>query len=172
MGMRERCKNPNNPAYKDYGGRGIRVCKRWSSFANFLEDMGMPPPKYTLERDNNDGPYSKSNCRWATRKEQQNNRRSNRRIAVNKKTLTLTEWSEISGVHINTLAQRLDNGIPPERAIIPVRIPNKSKVTAADVRAIRMDTKQTLRSLALQYGVGISNICAIKSRRSWKHLPD
>jgi hypothetical protein len=75
--MMTRCNNPNVKAYKNYGGRGITVCKRWQeSFANFLADMGeKPAPHLTLERCHNDKGYSKSNCYWATRKAQAANKR-------------------------------------------------------------------------------------------------
>ena len=75
FGMVARCKYPNLPYWKNYGGRGIKVCKRWEKFVNFLADMGVRPEGKTLDRKNNNGNYCRRNCRWATWEEQNNNRR-------------------------------------------------------------------------------------------------
>ena len=74
--MNQRCRNPRDDAFAYYGGRGIKVCKRWRDFKNFLADMGTRPPEKTLDRQNNEGDYKPSNCRWATHKEQQRNSRT------------------------------------------------------------------------------------------------
>lgn len=78
--MRRRCNNPKDPKYKDYGRRGISVCKEWSSFAVFYADMGdAPSASHSLDRIENDGNYFKANCKWSTPKEQANNRRPRRK---------------------------------------------------------------------------------------------
>lgn len=77
--MRKRCNNPNHPAYHNYGGRGIKVCSEWDSFEQFYSDMGARPEgDYSLERIDNEKGYSANNCKWATRLEQANNKRTNK----------------------------------------------------------------------------------------------
>jgi hypothetical protein len=77
LAMKDRCFREKNPRYKSYGGRGITVCERWLKFENFIKDMGSKPKNKSLDRKNNNGNYEPSNCRWATSKQQANNRRNN-----------------------------------------------------------------------------------------------
>lgn len=73
--MIQRCGNPNNSRYKDYGGRGIQVCEAWHDFKNFFADMGLRPDGLSIDRKDNDGNYEPDNCRWSTPREQRNNSR-------------------------------------------------------------------------------------------------
>ena len=105
--MRSRCNNPNNPDYKNYGARGIKVCKRWDSYENFLYDMGERPTGTTLHRINNNGNYCKTNCKWADSSEQSRNKNNNRLINHNNKLITLIELSEITKIKYSLLYDRI-----------------------------------------------------------------
>jgi hypothetical protein len=97
--MRSRCFRPKAKDYPNYGGRGITVCDRWAhSFENFLADMGEKPEGLTLDRRDNNGPYSPDNCRWATSAEQQHNKRTNSKYVSGGQTGTLTEWAKQLGI--------------------------------------------------------------------------
>lgn len=111
--MLERCYNPKANNYEDYGGRGIKVCQRWlESFENFFADMGLrPSPKHSLERKNNDGIYEPLNCRWATKKEQANNRRSSTRYQYDGLDMTQAQWSEYLKVPYGKLIFHLNHGV-------------------------------------------------------------
>jgi hypothetical protein len=117
--MKARCYNPNHLKYLDYGGRGITVCEEWkNSFEKFLEDMGeKPDSSYSIERINNDLGYFKENCKWATKKEQSNNRRNCINITINGETLTVTQWAEKLGVSNMTLRNRIKRGWDLEEAV-------------------------------------------------------
>lgn len=121
-GLKQRCFNENNPDFEKYGGRGITVCDRWkNSYEAFVEDMGEPPSaKHSLDRRNNDGSYCPENCRWATKIEQDRNKRTNRLITWNGETLCLTEWAERIGVHPATLANRLSKWSLEEAMTTPL----------------------------------------------------
>lgn len=130
FGIKSRCTNPNNNAYKSYGGRGITICERWSGengFTNFISDMGERPSiEYSIDRIDNNMGYEPSNCRWASRTEQSRNTRSNRHITLDMDGVpvkkTMAEWAIIGGVGESTLHARLKNGMEPKMAVFkPVR---------------------------------------------------
>jgi hypothetical protein len=118
-----RCLNPKNDDYLNYGGRGVTVCDRWKeSFESFYGDMGDPPDGCTLDRIDNSLGYSPENCRWATRKQQNRNRRDNRWITWNGETRLLVSWGEdprlsSKGITAAYLARRLHSGWDLERAM-------------------------------------------------------
>lgn len=105
--MRRRCGNANDDNYRNYGGRGIGVCERWSAFENFLADMGERPEGTSLDRIDNDGHYSPENCRWASRGQQARNRRSNHLLEYDGRTWCMTDLA----AHLNIPRHALDNRI-------------------------------------------------------------
>lgn len=109
--MMSRCNNPNHPRYKDWGGRGIRVCDKWRTFSGFYEDMGKrPTDKHTIERRDNDKGYSKDNCYWATTKEQSANRRSNNIVYYEESGFISRDWAKKLGISTRTFYSRLQRG--------------------------------------------------------------
>lgn len=117
--MIQRCTNPNSRAWSRYGGRGIKVCDRWrESFDAFVDDLGPRPGPYaSIDRIDNEGHYEPDNCRWATEKQQQRNKRDNLRITVGDETLTLVEWSERTGIARTTISNRIYKGWDPAAAV-------------------------------------------------------
>lgn len=113
--MRARCNNPNDSDYKDYGGRGILVCKEWDDFGVFFADMGERPTGKTLDRIDVDGDYCAANCRWATPEEQANNKRTNRLIVWGDDQKTLAQWCRETGVEHSKAQYRLKQGWPVAR---------------------------------------------------------
>lgn len=116
--MRQRCENPNDAAYPNYGARGIKVCERWQTFENFLADMPKRPAGTTLDRIDNDGDYEPSNCRWATWREQHDNKRNTKRFTAFGKSQSLVLWAEEYGINIRTLHNRIYRAkLPLEKAL-------------------------------------------------------
>lgn len=105
----QKCTNPRHPDYRNYGGRGIMVCKRWKRFENFLADMGEPPNgAYSINRINNNGPYSPKNCHWATPAEQMRNTRRNRFVTYKGKRQCAKAWAVELGISTSTLSNRVN----------------------------------------------------------------
>ncbi len=121
MDMISRCKYDTHA--DNYRDRGIIVCERWkNSFELFLSDMGHCPKGRSIDRINNDGNYEPSNCRWATRKEQNRNKRNNVSVVIDGVSHCLSQWSEISGIARKTIDGRLKRGWSEHDAVFsPVR---------------------------------------------------
>jgi hypothetical protein len=118
MDMRKRCRNPTHRAFKYYGGKGITVCDRWHVYENFLSDMGRrPSPKHSIERNDSNGNYESSNCRWATKIEQMRNKSDNRMLTYEGKTMCVAAWAEHLGISVNTIRKRLYTGHAIERVL-------------------------------------------------------
>lgn len=116
-GMFARCENPKSKSFQNYGGRGISVCERWQRFENFLKDMGRAPTGKSIDRIDNDGDYSPESCRWATRKQQSQNRRMRKTLTLHGETKRLFEWSAERKIKYSTLRSRLSAGWNIEKAL-------------------------------------------------------
>lgn len=116
MGMNNRCNCKTNKHYKNYGGRGIEVCEKWSGhngFSNFLSDMGERPSKnHTIERIDNNGNYETFNCKWALQCEQTRNRRTSVIIEINGESKCLIDWAKFYKIDKSTVANRRRKGWP------------------------------------------------------------
>lgn len=108
--MKQRCTNPENPAYPSYGGRGIGICAEWLSFEAFYQDMGDAPVGMTLERKDNEKGYEPGNVIWASRLTQANNRRTNILLTYAGRTLTAADWGRETGLGKGIITQRIGRG--------------------------------------------------------------
>lgn len=126
--MIARCRNPNNNAYADYGGRGICVCERWKKrFENFLEDVGLPPgPEYSIDRTDPNGNYEpgvladgRPKVKWALLPEQHRNRRNTRWVTIGDVTEPASTWAARAGVDKITFHKRLESGMTGEDLLRP-----------------------------------------------------
>lgn len=133
FGVMRRCYSPDDKQFADYGGRGIKMCNRWLSkqsdaqgFWNFVADMGERPKGTTIERIDNDGDYEPSNCRWATRAEQQRNRRNNLMITYNGKTQCAKDWATELGMDDVTIGRRYKKRLPLELVFSKTKLNRKA----------------------------------------------
>ena len=174
QGMKARCTNPNNEEYMNYGGRGIKFCTRWEKFENFLEDMGERPSDMQLDRIDNEGPYCKENCRWATRKEQARNKRTNRKVKLGDEERTISELAEMSGIGWKTIEGRLNSGWSVEDAIQTPQIKKYQRcLSEDDVREIRRMHREGVPRKSIYEAFSQASrvqISLIILRKSWKHI--
>jgi hypothetical protein len=130
LNMKARCENPEHRLYVHYGARGISVCPEWAgNYDQFYRDMGDRPDGYTLERINNALGYFKDNCRWATRQEQAQNRRTRVDLTIDGVTKSMSEWFAYYGCHPSSFYKRIKEGVSPEEALKPpLSVRNKKPV--------------------------------------------
>lgn len=131
-GIKRRTSNPTDAGYKNYGGRGIYMCQEWhNDFASFhawamsngyKEDL-------SIERIDNEGPYTPENCKWVTQKDQANNRRSSRYVEYMGKTLTLSQWATELGIPSARIYKRAQQNLPPEQLLYKGKFPSRKKLT-------------------------------------------
>lgn len=116
--MKRRCKSKERDKYNSWALKGVVVCERWLEFQKSYDDMGPKPSKdHQIERIDNDGNYEPGNCRWATRKEQCNNRRNSHFLTLGTKTQTIQQWCDQLGIPDTTLHNRLKRGWSAERSL-------------------------------------------------------
>lgn len=161
--IKRRCRKEYDKRYADYGGRGIDVCDEWyNSFELFLKDMGVRPSKgHQIDRIDNDKNYEPSNCRWVTRKENARNKRNNRFIEIDGVSRCVSEWAEMSGVHVDTALRRLQLGWSNKDAIFGNR--HKRRYTTPDGEF------KTLKDVQAFYGMSSSGS---HNRFKSKKFPD
>lgn len=127
--MIDRCENPANPSFKDYGARGISVCARWkrgargrTGFECFVADMGPRTPGMTIERVQRDGNYDPGNCMWLPKADQSKNRRGVRLVRIGDRVKTIPDWCKETGIDYWTAIRRVTRGWPPDKAVThPIR---------------------------------------------------
>jgi hypothetical protein len=142
----QRCTNPNSRNWRNYGGRGITVCERWrNSFADFYKDMGpRPTPVHQIDRIDNDGNYEPGNCRWATRSENQDNRRNTIMLALNGELKSITEWCKELNISKSTVQYRLKSGWEVERTLTTPPEDKYHSRSYADIARARESSNELL----------------------------
>jgi len=174
--MISRCYDTDNAGYVNYGGRGITVCDRWLfSFDNFFEDLNATfKIGLSIDRIDNNNGYFLENVRWATPKQQCNNRRNNLILNYNNESLTLQQWADKIGIPSDTLNLRIKSGLPLKEALSPIlkrrgSLRFNAKLNEAQVIEI-YTSKFKIRELAKTYNVDMAVISGIKRGMTWKHV--
>lgn len=119
QGMKGRCKNPNHVAWKWYGGKGVKVCDRWQTFENFVDDMGERPPNASVDRIDANKDYEPGNCRWASPKEQGRNKADITRLSIEGNIYIARELADLSGLKVDTIVARANSGLSYAEVVSP-----------------------------------------------------
>lgn len=192
--IKSRCTNKKFDKKKRYVWRGITMCSRWQfgengvgGFECFLADMGhRPGEKFSVERIDNDGNYEPGNCKWATNKEQSNNRSNNHKLTFRGETTSMMTLAERHGVSYYVLRNRINRGWPVEDALFkplgtalfkPKTAQGNSlpqaRLTETEVREIRRVYSEgdiTMEQLAIRFSISAASVCLLVNRKSWKHV--
>lgn len=170
--MLSRCYNPSAVNYRDYGAKGIRVCKRWQRFATFLLDMGRrPSPKHSVERRRNEQGYTPANCYWATPFQQAQNKTNNYKITLCGRTMTASAWARLVGISPRRVLVRLRLGWTAREAVLlpmsqRLRRPKTDKKTVVDAIALlRAGKKRALRERHTVHYTGRQILCVVCLRK-------
>ena len=170
--MHNRCYNSNQKDYQHYGGRGIVVAACWhgkAGFEAFARDMGDRPIGASIDRKDNDGPYSPDNCRWASRNDQAKNKRNNRWITANGETRHLADWARVLSCNPAAILARIQSGMAEDEAVtkpIPER-PN-AKLTMKDAEYVRSTyPMKTAQALARELDVSKKTVLNILHNRTF-----
>lgn len=160
-----RCTNKKYRWWKNYGGRGIRVCARWKTFENFHADMRDPPDsvRTSLERKDNNGNYEPGNCIWASRAQQARNKRNTRNLTLEGQTRCLSDWSKATGVPVTTLWCRIRDGWSVEKALT-TPAGKQSKAQKFKAHGLSMTMKEWARYLDVS-----PNTLAARLRYGWSN---
>lgn len=174
-GIKSRCYNPNEPNYKHYGARGITMCEEWrNDFLAFYTwamsagyDETAPRGQFTIEREDNNGPYSPENCRWATQKEQMNNRRNNKRITIGQETKTLSQLCDEKGLNYPAELKRLSRrteGRKPMSAYNDDREAEMNRKAEHLRELLRKNPDWTNAQLAREMQMSVRSVQRLKNR--------
>lgn len=163
LSMMRRCLDPLDGSYRRYGGRGIVVCERWYDWRNFYADMGDRPEALSLDRIDNDGPYSPDNCRWATRVEQMRNTSRNVRVLLDGVEMLQTDAARLLGLSQGTVCRRVRAGFAPGER-------RGMRLTRTEALAIRARAKYPHLDgvLANKYGVSRQAVSQIRLGVTWR----
>ena len=171
--MNNRCYNEKQKSYATYGGRGIFIVDAWrgkGGFDNFVRDMGERPQGSSIERIDNNGPYSPENCRWASKFDQAKNKRNNRWITANGQTKHLAEWARDLDCSPAAILYRLNSGMSEQEAVTKVVLDNpNAKLTYADACYIRdIYPEMTAQALANKFDVSKKTVLNVIHNKTFK----